>query len=167
MCIKYLEETLKAEIPIQTIHKSFVVQLTGTIDRIDYRSGYFRIIDYKSSVKKEYDRFDLQDLDEVFSEPKYGKVLQLLVYAWLVWKNKIAPAENIDACIIPFRAQERIYQITWHKHPLVFSDAFLLTFEEKLAAFISGIFDSANFFEPIDDLETCSFCAYQSICNRN
>jgi hypothetical protein len=93
--------------------------------------------------------------------------LQLLVYAWLAWKNNIAPPEKINACIIPFRAQDRVYKITMNKKTLILNNDFLLEFENKLSAFISGMFNPGTNFNPTKDLETCEMCAYQSICNRN
>ncbi len=165
--IKHLEKSLSAEIAINTGSSIVKINLSGTVDRIDFTPSAFRIIDYKSSVKKEYDKFDIQDLSEVFVDTKYSKVLQLLVYAWLAWKNNIAAANKINACIIPFRAQERVYNITMNKQPLILSDDFLLEFEEKLSIFISGMFNTDTNFNPTEELETCETCAYQSICSRN
>jgi len=164
--IKHLEKFLSAEIVVNTGNKIIPVNLSGTIDRIDFTPSAFRIIDYKSSVKKEYDSFDIHSLSELFTEKKYGKVLQLLVYAWLAWKNKIAAAEKISPCIIPFRAQERMYNISMNKQPLVLSDSFLKEFEDELANFIAGMFNSTSKFNPTEEIETCSLCAYQSICNK-
>jgi hypothetical protein len=165
--IKHLEKSLSAEIAINTGNAIIKINLSGTVDRIDFTPSAFRIIDYKSSVKKEYDKFDIQDLSEVFIDTKYSKVLQLLVYAWLAWKNNIAAANKINACIIPFRAQERVYNITMNKQPLILSDDFLLEFEEKLSTFISGMFNASINFNPTEELETCEMCTYQSICSRN
>ncbi len=164
--IKHLEKFLSAEILVRKDNKIIPVNLSGTIDRIDFTPSTFRIIDYKSSVKKEYDSFDIHSLSELFTEKKYGKVLQLLVYAWLVWKNKVAAAEKISPCIIPFRAQERMYNITMNKQPLVLSDGFLKEFEDELANFIEGMFNPTSKFNPTEEIEACQLCAYQSICNR-
>ena len=164
--IKYLEKLLSAEIVVNTGNKIIPINLSGTIDRVDFTPSAFRIIDYKSSVKKEYDSFDIHHLSELFTETKYSKLLQLLVYAWLSWKNKIAVAEKINPCIIPFRAQERVYNITMNKQPLILSDGFLKEFEEELASFIAGMFNPDSKFNPTEEIETCSLCAYQSICNR-
>jgi hypothetical protein len=165
--IKYLEKSLSSEIAVNTGDSIVSVNLNGTVDRIDFTPSAFRIIDYKSSVKKEYDTFNIEDLSEVFTDTKYSKVLQLLVYAWLAWKNNIAPPEKINACIIPFRAQDRVYKITMNKKTLILNNDFLLEFENKLSAFISGMFNPGTNFNPTKDLETCEMCAYQSICNRN
>jgi len=165
--IKHLEKSLSAEIAVNMGDSIIPINLSGTVDRIDFTPSAFRIIDYKSSVKKEYDVFNIEDLSEVFIDTKYSKVLQLLVYAWLAWKNNIAAPEKINACIIPFRAQERVYKITMNKKPLVLSSDFLLEFEQKLSVFISGMFKPDTNFNPTEDLDTCQMCAYQSICNRN
>ncbi|MHB8260812.1 MAG: PD-(D/E)XK nuclease family protein [Bacteroidia bacterium] len=165
--IKHLEKFLSVEIGINTGTKIIPINISGTIDRIDFTSGTFRIIDYKSSVKKDYDSFDIPTLNELFTETKYSKALQLVVYAWLVWKHKIAVAENIMPCIIPFRAQERVYNITQNKQPLILSDTFLSAFEEELANFIAGIFNPTTTFNPTEEIETCQLCTYQSICNKN
>jgi hypothetical protein len=85
----------------------------------------------------------------------------------VAWKNKIAEAEKISACIIPFRAQERVYKITLNKRPLVLTTEFLVEFEDKLSVFIAGMFNANTDFNPTEELETCQLCAYQSICNRN
>lgn len=164
--IKHLEKFLSAEIVVNTGNKTIPITLSGTIDRIDFTPSAYRIIDYKSSVKKEYDSFDIHNLNELFTDTKYSKVLQLLVYAWLAWKNKIAAAEKISPCIIPFRAQERVYTITMNKQPLVLNDSFLKEFEDELANFIAGMFNPASKFNPTEEIETCQLCAYQSICNR-
>ena len=158
---------MSAEIAVNMGDSIIPINLSGTVDRIDFTPSAFRIIDYKSSVKKEYDVFNIEDLSEVFIDTKYSKVLQLLVYAWLAWKNNIAAPEKINACIIPFRAQERVYKITMNKKPLVLSSDFLLEFEQKLSVFISGMFKPDTNFNPTEDLDTCQMCAYQSICNRN
>jgi ATP-dependent helicase/nuclease subunit B len=164
--IKYLEKDLSAQIQVPTDGGIIPVNIRGTIDRMDFTPTAFRIIDYKSSVKKEYDRFELNELSDLFTDTKYSKVLQLLVYAWLVWKNGLAVAEKINPCIIPFRAQEKIYTISRNKQPMVLSDDFLSAFEQEMAFFISGMFKTTEAFKPTEELETCQLCAYQRICIR-
>ena len=164
--LKHLEETLSAEIVIPTAGGIIPIKIKGTIDRIDFTPTAFRIIDYKSSVKREYDRFDIAALSDLFTDTKYSKVLQLLVYAWLAWKNGLATAEKINPYIIPFRAQEKTYCISQHRQTLILSDNFLNEFEQEMVSFISGMFKETEAFKPTEELETCQLCAYQSICNR-
>ncbi len=163
LTIKNLEIELKSEI---TLNNGAKINLSGKSDRIDDEGGILRIVDYKSSVHKQRDKFDINSLDEVFTNTKYSKALQLLTYAWLAWKNKLALANKISPCIIPFRAEEKIYKLKSGKQDFNFSEEFFSAFEEKLVNFIGEMFDKQKTFAPTDDLDTCEFCAYQSVCNR-
>lgn len=164
LIIQYLEKELSAKLQLGD---GTWVNIQGKADRIDELNGELRIVDYKSSVHKDRDRFDIGELDEVFADTKFSKALQLLTYAWLAWKEKLAPAAQIRPCIIPFRAEKNIYALTRNRVPLVFSDALFEEFEEKLSAFVAGLFDSEKKFEPTADTDTCEYCAYKLICNRN
>lgn len=164
--IKKLEETLFATLTIHANGMDTPVTLSGTIDRVDETPSAFRIIDYKSSVKKGYDKFDLAHIEDTFTDVAYNKVLQLLTYAWLAWKNGLAPAEKIKPFILPFRAEEKLYGITFNKQPLALSDEFMMEFEKRLARFIASMFDASADFSPVETLETCLLCAYRRICNR-
>jgi CRISPR/Cas system-associated exonuclease Cas4 (RecB family) len=161
--VNYLEKELNAELKLNT---GATITIAGKADRIDLAGNTLRIVDYKSSVKKGYDKFNFTSLEEIFSDTKYSKALQLLIYAWLAWKNKLAPAETIFPCIIPFRAEEKVYGLTSGKTALHMSDEFFAEFEQELGEFISRIFDSKKDFNPIEDTGVCLLCAYQSICNR-
>jgi ATP-dependent helicase/nuclease subunit B len=163
LIIKNLEVELRSKL---VLANGLEITLSGQSDRIDDINGTTRIIDYKSSVHKGRDKFDISTLDDVFTDKKYSKALQLLTYAWLAWKNKLAPANKISSCIFPFRAEEKMYELRSGKGPLIFTDDFFTSFEQKLSAFISQIFNPEINFPPTDDLDTCQFCAYQSICNR-
>jgi ATP-dependent helicase/nuclease subunit B len=143
------------------------VNIQGKSDRIDEVNGNLRIVDYKSSVHKSNDRFDFSSLDEVFSDTKYSKALQLLTYAWLAWKEKLAPAAQIKPCIIAFRSEKPLYMLSQNKAPLVFSEAFFEEFEEKLRAFVADFFNTDKKFEPTTETDACEYCAYKMVCNRH
>ncbi|HXB39346.1 MAG TPA: PD-(D/E)XK nuclease family protein [Bacteroidia bacterium] len=164
LIVKYLEKDLKAELTLPNGNK---INILGKSDRIDDIDGELRIVDYKSSVNKYNDKFDISSLDEVFENTKYSKALQLLTYAWLAWKEKLAAAEKINPCIIAFRAEKSLYTLTQNKKEFIFSDSFFKEFEEKLKFFIAGMFNAEKKFEPTADLEICEYCAYKSICNRH
>ncbi len=162
--VKHLEKELKAELVLSNGNK---INILGKSDRIDDIGGILRIVDYKSSVNAVKDKFDIASLDEVFTNTKFSKALQLLTYAWLAWKEKLAPADKINPCIIAFRAEKKLYALTQGRAPLVFSDEYFKNFEEKLRIFVTGFFDPNLKFEPTAEIETCEFCAYKLICNRN
>ncbi len=163
LTVKSLEVELKWEI---TLSNGTKINLAGKTDRIDDVNGTLRIIDYKSSVHKTRDKFEISSLDEVFTNTKYSKALQLLTYAWLAWKNNLAPANKISPCIIPFRAEKKIYKLISGKTDFTFSEDFFTEFEQRLTNFIEEMFDNKKTFAPTEDLDTCEFCAYKSVCNR-
>jgi len=164
LTVKHLEKELSAKLILSSGQS---INIQGKSDRIDELNGMLRIVDYKSSVHKQKDRFDISSLDEVFENVKYSKALQLLTYAWLAWKEKLAPAEKISPCIIAFRSEKSIYHLTRGKNNLVFSDSFFNEFEEKLKLLIADFFNTDKKFIATEDLEMCEFCAYKMICNRN
>ena len=163
LTVQDLEIELRSEL---LLPNGITINLSGKSDRIDNINGELRIVDYKSSVHKQRDKFDVKSLEEVFTDTKYSKALQLLTYAWLAWKNKLAAANKISPCVIPFRAEEKIYYLSSGKQKFNFSDDFFAEFEQKLTSFIADMFDDRKNFEATEDLDTCEFCAYLSICNR-
>lgn len=164
LTVKFLEKELKAEL---TLANGKTIKIQGKSDRIDATHGSLRIVDYKSSVKTGKDKFDFLSLEEIFTDTKFSKALQLLTYAWLAWKEELAPADRIQPCIIPLRAEKEIYFLTRNKKDFTFSDGFYHEFEERLKTFIGEMFDDRLQFTPTDNLETCEFCPYKSICNRS
>jgi ATP-dependent helicase/DNAse subunit B len=162
--IRHLEKELSAELILSDGKK---IKIQGKSDRIDESNGEFRIVDYKSSVNKFKDKFDVSNLDEVFADIKFSKALQLLTYAWLAWKEKLAVAHQIKPCIIAFRGEKEIYTLTQGKQPYIFTDERFKEFETKLILFISDFFNAEKKFEPTEELDTCEYCAYKMICNRH
>lgn len=162
--VKHLEKELSAELILADGKK---IKIQGKSDRIDDVSGVLRIIDYKSSVNSSKDKFDITSLDEVFTNVKFSKALQLLTYAWLAWKEKLAPAEKIKPAIIAFRAEKKMYSLVQGKNDLSFTDSYFFDFEEKLKNFVAGFFDPSKKFEPTADTDMCEFCGYKMICNRS
>jgi hypothetical protein len=60
------------------------VKLTGKIDRVDSLNGTKRIIDYKTgSVDDGSLKLTGDKLPQIFTEDKFGKSLQLVLYAHL------------------------------------------------------------------------------------
>jgi hypothetical protein len=164
LIIRHLEKELSAELILRDGNK---IKIQGKSDRIDESNGDLRIVDYKSSVNKFKDKFDVSNIDDVFTDTKFSKALQLLTYAWLAWREKLAPAHQIKPCIIAFRGEKEVYTLTQGKQPYIFSDEKFREFEAKLIHFISDFFNSEKNFAPTEELEICEYCAYKMICNRH
>jgi ATP-dependent helicase/nuclease subunit B len=161
-----LEQEYSAPIEIEVKDKAFTFFIKGKIDRIDSFRGMTRIVDYKSSVK-DSDRFTFDGFEKLFHDKNYNKQFQLILYAWILFKNNICEAEKLLSCIIPFKVflDEPKYILGGDKKPFVFSNQFLNEFESYLKSFIGTIFDENLAFTQTDDEKTHEFCPYKNICN--
>lgn len=161
--VLFLEQEWTA--PLDTGAAAGTIFIRGKIDRIDEAGGTIRIIDYKSSVKSS-DRFVFSDFDSLFHDPACDKMLQLLMYAWLLWKNKVAEPGRMRPCIIPFKVfGEPRFLLGTGNQPLRLTEKFLEDFETALSDFVRRIFDPEFPFVQTDDRKVCAFCAYNVVCN--
>lgn len=164
--ILQLEQELSAVLHLEVGGKLYLIQIRGQCDRIDKSGETLRIVDYKSSVSKK-DKFVFKDFESLFSDAAANKQLQLLIYAWLAYKNGLASPEHIQPCIIAFRGEkEGPYVMTSEQEEMAFSVSFFETFEQALSRFIAGIFDPQQDFQQTEDKTLCEYCAYQSLCLR-
>jgi ATP-dependent helicase/nuclease subunit B len=161
-----LEREFSAPLEITLGEKSTLIYIKGKIDRIDSFMGKTRIIDYKSSVKNT-DKFIFEDFEKLFHDKNYDKQLQLMLYAWLLYKNGFNSPEKIQPCIFPFKTftEEPKHIVDASKKPFVFSEDFLKSFEHELKVFIETIFDTTMPFGQTSDDESHKYCPYNSICN--
>lgn len=166
--LKGLEKKLTANLNVPINGVNIIVQVQGTADRIDKVENQLRIIDYKSSINSE-DKFKFKGFDILFSDSRYSKMLQLMMYAWLVYKNNMAEPEDIYPCIIPFRKFEEhprfILTDDKHSSKFIFSEERLLEFEEHLIRKIGDILNPVTAFYQTNDNDSCEYCAYKAICN--
>lgn len=166
LTIVALEKELGTSLTIDLNSKPETVFIKGKADRIDRVGNSLRIIDYKSSVYYT-DKFEFTGFEELFSDKKFDKMLQLFLYAWLTVKNNLAKPEEIKPCIIPFKKFEKEPRyILQNKIPLQFSRQLLDKFEMHLIQFIKEIFNGDRPFSQTEDEDVCEYCAFKLICNR-
>jgi RecB family exonuclease len=167
LTLNKLEAEFSAPLQIRIKGETTTVFIKGKIDRIDSIPGLTRIIDYKSSVK-ESDKFIFTGFENLFTDKNYNKQFQLLVYAWLLYKNNFCEPESMLPCIIPFKifSEEPKRILGEDKKNLHLSPSFLAEFETELSGFITQLFDEKGQFSQTQDLKTCEYCAYNTVCNR-
>jgi ATP-dependent helicase/nuclease subunit B len=88
LTIVALEKELETALTISLQGKPTTIFIKGTADRIDRVGNMLRVIDYKSSVYGT-DKFEFTGFDDLFTDKKYDKMLQLFLYAWMVYKNNL------------------------------------------------------------------------------
>jgi CRISPR/Cas system-associated exonuclease Cas4 (RecB family) len=156
--------------------KNVEVSLTGTADRIDVSTNTVRILDYKTG-RVNSDELKLPEMEKLFTEPKWSKLFQLLMYACLLKQDEnFARYANyqVTAGIVSFQtlhqnAENHIikpvikYEQTNCEY---FTEALLTEFEEHLETLLEEILDEQHPFSQTNHGENCVYCDYQEFCGR-
>jgi RecB family exonuclease len=133
-----LEMTLEhsLQIPLSS-GETVTFRLVGTADRIDIKNNTLRVIDYKTGSFKK-NNLKATNTDELFRKPEKSKIIQLLLYKYLVIK-----ALNKDTFPLP----ENI------KHAIVDIESGFYFFKKLSDGYILYELDE----EPKDRNEFCSY----------
>ena len=169
---------MQAEAPLSESVKikNAEISLNGTADRIDVSADCIRILDYKTG-RVNADELKLPEPEKLFTEPKWSKLFQLLMYAFLFKQdaNFACYADRrITSGIVSFQTLHRNIE----NHIIIpiikydqtnydyFSDDLLTEFEEHLKSLLEEILDTQHPFVQTDNNENCAFCDYQEFCGR-
>lgn len=164
--ITFLEEKFNAFIEPTINGKPKKIKLHGFIDRIQDVNGITEVIDYKTGVV-EYGDLKIKTWDELITNKKYDKAFQILLYAWMYSKTKnnitritsgIYPIKRISKGFLSVRLPD--------KKNDVLNKEDLNNFQTYLSKLLVEIYDPSLKFEQTDDLATCQYCTYASICNK-
>lgn len=138
-----------------------LIQLQGTIDRVDEKDGMIRIVDYKTGhVNRKY--FNYTEAEEQLSADN-KEAFQTLFYTWLYHKNY--STTQLQPTLLALRKVAEGYQTINQKDgPLNASN--FLEFEKKLKETIATILDKEALITQTDDHAFCAFCNYNNICLR-
>ena len=146
----------------------FTVKLRGNADRIDRLAGFTRIIDYKTGQVKNQE-VKLEEINLLREHDSPAKLLQLLTYAWMFRKmNPIkdsGPDELVSGIVSLRFASKYLINATIGKDEKL-SESRLSEFEAVLTEVLEEIFNPQIPFSQTENLEICSYCAFQKICNR-
>ncbi len=160
-----LEKEFESSLSIQINNKNETIFIKGKIDRIDKCGNNIRLIDYKNSVQQN-DKFEMNGLEQLFTNQNFNKQFQLCVYAWLLYKNSYAPINTMQPAIIPFKQYSKTPKfITEEKNKiLTLSEKLIKEFEIELVLFIQKLFNKEIPFTQANDKSICTYCAYNTIC---
>lgn len=166
------------------------VRLNGIIDRLQLNDGHLEVVDYKTGkVAKTTLSIKESKYEELFEDPKYDKLIQLLFYAILCRYNK-GNAENNDIwkrVSLPFEVRCAIVALqhinansSEYQHfakfeknddsKKILSDSFdedvLEMFEEYLKGKLSEIIDPQIPFVQSENADNCGYCEFKYLCRR-
>lgn len=165
---QYIESEKKVNTDF-TLSDNSVVQLKGFIDRIDEVKDTVRIVDYKSgsgtnafsSVSSLFD-------SEIQNRPK--AVMQVFMYSWMYTKMKdIYKGGAISPQIYYMRTlfgEKFNSSVLFERKEVNNFGEFSEEFEQELRMCLDRIFDSSTSFTQTNDIKTCSYCSFRSICGR-
>lgn len=132
------------------------VKIRGIVDRIETNNGQLSIIDYKTGTIKSAD-LSCRELDDVFSGKK-SRILQLLMYVWILGGDQRFENRSISAQIYGFKSYNRGFFESNISGQTKFEGDFLEQFEESLTSLIETIFDPEIVFNHNEKAKYCNFC---------
>ena len=165
-----------------------LLNIGGTIDRVDLKDGVLNIVDYKTGGGKSDEKNSLEEIFE-HKGTSSGYRFQAFLYSVaiiellknvnnienderLAWIKELAPA-NIKA-VVPSLiyihkkndATREEFIVDMKKKPITNVADFKDKFQELLQNTLLDIFDAEKPFTPTEEKERCEFCEYRGICGR-
>lgn len=145
---------------------NFDIKVQGKVDRVESRNGVISIADYKtgspvgSSIKSD-------DVSLFATDPKYGKAMQLLTYAWLYWKSNGSGNIPIRSGIYWLRdAAQGFDSLKLDKEEFISAEV-LKQFETVLGNVLAELLNAEIPFSKTTDVKRCTYCEFVRICRRN
>jgi hypothetical protein len=137
-----LEASLSCEIEVKSL--SFSIKIAGKVDRIEEREGAIRIIDYKTG-KVDGNSLKIQDFDDLTSDIKNEKIIQLLCYALMFENHELKQNREVSAGIVSFKNMKNGFLPfglgKGKEAELVISNDILEDFKSELEKLIIEIFN--------------------------
>ncbi|HYQ58896.1 MAG TPA: PD-(D/E)XK nuclease family protein [Draconibacterium sp.] len=157
-----LEQKYKREIVVN----GKTIGVGGKIDRVDYKEGITRVLDYKTGNVKAK---GFKTIEELFvrdaKEPK-KEILQALIYSWGLAYEEYP--ETIQAAIYDLRGlfSENFSAAVKRNYKTFFFAEIAEEFEAELTALLAEIYSEDNEFIQTEHAKKCEYCAYRGICRR-
>ncbi|MFN8430448.1 MAG: PD-(D/E)XK nuclease family protein [Spirosomataceae bacterium] len=146
------------------------VKFKGTIDKIEKHGNVIELIDFKSG-EVDFNKAETKNIEEIFSEEKFGKIRQLYFYIYLVFKNlnksDLLNFDKNQIClksrIYSFRNLQNDYSL-----PEMNGDDELLfgEIENALKNIVREMLNPEKDILQTEDKKNCRFCDFKNICKR-
>jgi ATP-dependent helicase/nuclease subunit B len=141
------------------------VKVKGKTDRIDLLGDTIRIIDYKTGSVQAAE-LKLKSWDKLTGDPKMAKTFQLLVYAWLYFKNNLNTGHRIQTGNITMRKISEGFMKVRLPEEKEIDDESMKIFEAMLIDLLEKILDPGIPFVQTEDEDNCTYCPFTAICTR-
>lgn len=140
-----LEEKLEVALSLPEISPK-PLKVRGLVDRVDRVNNTLRIIDYKTGSVTASE-LKIERINEVFTNPKKEKALQLLCYALFLYRSEkwnTIYSEEVSAYVFSTKSQAYLPLIEGKKTMSITLDK-INEFEELLKQYIRSLFDGDYF----------------------
>jgi hypothetical protein len=172
------------------VDASNYVRLRGIIDRVDWKSGVVRVLDYKTGTDTKHMRSVASLFDRAVAK-RNKAAFQTLFYTWLWHQQDTARMASLhQVAFVPSTdlGKERVMPVLLNTrqlfdarfdprffiqvdngrtyHPIDDIATHLEEWEEGLRATLTELLDPAVPFSQTDDVARCTTCPYKGICMR-
>lgn len=155
---------LEAQKEKQVELENIKLRVAGIVDRMDYKDGILRIVDYKTGGKAK----KVDDMSKIFNPQKdrANYVFQAFFYASILVnevKDQVAPA-----LIYLQEAGAEDYNpiIMYNKEPVNDFNELAEEFEGWFRTLLNQVFDVETPFEQTPIIENCTYCDFKGMCGR-
>ncbi len=160
-----LESFFNTMINCTVMGRETEVKVKGKTDRIDLLGETVRIIDYKTGSVQPKD-LNLKSWDTLTSDPKMAKAFQLLLYAFLYYRNHEGSNLKIESGNITMRKISSGFMKVKLPEEQEINKESMKMFEECLQSLLEKILDPGIPFTQAEDSENCAYCPFTTICTR-
>jgi ATP-dependent helicase/nuclease subunit B len=145
--------------------KAANVRIKGKTDRIDQWEDMIRIIDYKTG-SVQAGELKIPSWERLISDPKMAKAFQLLLYAYLFYRNNKSSGQKILTGNITLRKISDGFLSVRLPDEKEIDDESMNVFVGLLSELLARILDPEIPFTQTDDPDHCAYCPFVSICTR-
>ena len=170
--VESLEQEIKVTFP--EFKPGIRLELKGLIDRVDYKDGIYRMVDYKTGSDSPAFSGGIAGLLEPDGRRQNTAALQTLIYAWM-FRKKFPKYKHFEPALIAVRnlkgkKDPSIQLIDKTAKEVVSADNvndYLDELEQGLIQMLEQLFDPDIPFTQITDTRKCTYCDFAGICQRN
>lgn len=161
LTILALESELQSELEIF----GAPVKLKGNADRIDRVGELIRIVDYKTGLAEKKE-LEFDDFEELMQDSGLNKSFQLMMYAWMYDRMKLADKAALVSGIISFRELSKGLKSVSASGKKLLKEEELDQFETQLKVLLSKVMDPGVDFVQTEDTGNCQYCSFKGVCGR-
>ncbi|MDR3705104.1 MAG: PD-(D/E)XK nuclease family protein [Paludibacteraceae bacterium] len=140
------------------------LQLGGIVDRMDYKDGHLRVVDYKTGGNPK----EANEMGKLFDSNKEraNYIFQAFLYASILVQEQ--PDAVQPALVYIQKAMDDDYSpiINWDKQPINDFRDLAEEFETALLQKLGELFDPSIPFEQTTNEKACEWCDFKGMCGR-